>query len=64
MALGDYGLIKQAGLCTSSSEANRNIEQGGVKINNERIEDKGLKLGAGDYIIQVGKRKFSKVTLL
>lgn len=62
-AMGIGALIKQAGLCDSSGEANRNIEQGGVRVNSDRIDDKGLKLGAGTYIVQVGKRKFAKVIL-
>jgi tyrosyl-tRNA synthetase len=62
-AMGIGQLIKQAGLCESTGEANRNIEQGGVRINNERVEDKGLKLAAGSYLLQVGKRKFVRVEL-
>ncbi len=62
-AMGIGQIIKQAGLCDSTGEANRNIEQGGVRVNSDRIEDKGLKLVAGTYVIQVGKRKFAKVSL-
>jgi tyrosyl-tRNA synthetase len=61
--LGIAQLLKQAGLVASSSEAMRNIEQGGVKIDGERIEDKGLKLEPGSYVVQVGKRRFARVTL-
>lgn len=61
--LGIAQLIKQANLAPSSSEAMRNIEQGGVKINGTTISDKALKIEAGDYIVQVGKRKFAKVLL-
>jgi tyrosyl-tRNA synthetase len=58
-------LLKQAGLTVSTSEALRVIEQGGVKINGEKVSDKGLKFSApGTLIVQVGKRKFAKVTLL
>jgi tyrosyl-tRNA synthetase len=57
-------VLKQAGLAPSTSEANRVIEQGGVKIDGEKISDRGLKLGKGkSYVIQVGKRKVAKVTL-
>jgi tyrosyl-tRNA synthetase len=59
--LGVAQLIKQAGLAASTSEAMRNIEQGGVRIDGERVEDKGLKLAAGTYVVQVGKRRFARV---
>ncbi|MEJ2767233.1 tyrosine--tRNA ligase [Mycetohabitans sp. B46] len=56
-------LLKQAGLVPSTSEAWRNIEQSGVKIDGTTITDKGLKLDAGVYVVQVGKRRFARVTL-
>ena len=56
-------VLKQANLSPSTSEANRNVEQGGVKVDGQKIEDKSLKLTAGTYVIQVGKRKFARVTL-
>jgi tyrosyl-tRNA synthetase len=56
-------VLKQAGLTASTTEAQRMIEQGGVKIDGEKISDKALKLAAGVYVIQVGKRKFARVTL-
>lgn len=56
-------VLKSADLCASASEANRNIEQGGVKIDGEKAADKSLRLGAGTYVIQVGKRRFAKVHL-
>jgi len=56
-------LLKAAGLAPSTSEANRNIEQNGVKIDGATIADKQLKVEAGTYVVQVGKRKFAKVTL-
>ena len=56
-------LLKQAALTTSTSEATRMIEQGGVKIDGEKISDKALKVAPGVYVIQVGKRKFARVTL-
>ena len=56
-------VIKTANLCPSSAEANRNIEQGGVKVDGEKITDKSSRLNAGSYVIQVGKRRFAKVHL-
>jgi tyrosyl-tRNA synthetase len=61
--LGIGQLLKQAGLAPSTSEALRNVEQGGVKIDGSVVSDKGLKLPAGTYLVQVGKRKFARVTL-
>jgi tyrosyl-tRNA synthetase len=62
LAIGN--LLKQANLAPSSSEALRLVEQGGVRIDGTAIADKGLKLPAGCYVVQVGKRKFARVTLL
>jgi tyrosyl-tRNA synthetase len=56
-------LLKQAGLAPSSSEALRLVEQGGVRIDGAAVSDKGLKLPAGTYVVQVGKRKFARITL-
>ena len=56
-------LLKQAGLAPSTSEALRLIEQGGVRIDGTTVSDKGLKLVAGRFVVQVGKRKFARVTL-
>jgi len=56
-------VLKQAGLTASTTEAQRMIEQGGVKIDGEKVSDKALKLAAGIYVIQVGKRKFARVTI-
>jgi tyrosyl-tRNA synthetase len=61
--LGIAALLKQAGLAPSSSEANRLIDGGGVRVDSAVVSDKGLKLAAGSYVVQVGKRKFAKVTL-
>ena len=61
LAIGQ--LLKQAGLVPSTSEALRNIEQSGVRIDGTVIADKGLKLEAGSYVVQVGKRRFARVTL-
>ncbi|APA70216.1 tyrosine--tRNA ligase [Janthinobacterium sp. 1_2014MBL_MicDiv] len=61
--LGIPQLLKQAGLCPSTSEAMRMIEQGGVRIDGTVISDKGLQVAAGVLVLQVGKRKFARVTL-
>ncbi|HEX3639604.1 MAG TPA: S4 domain-containing protein, partial [Paraburkholderia sp.] len=61
LAIGQ--LLKQANLVPSTSEALRNIEQGGVKIDGTTVSDKGLKVEAGEYVVQVGKRRFARVTL-
>ena len=61
--LGVGALLKGAGLVPSTSEALRMVEQGGVRINGSAVSDKGLKLAAGTYVVQVGKRKFARVTL-
>ncbi len=63
-AIGVARMIKEAGLAPSMSEANRNIAQGGVRINGERVTDKGLKIVRGDVVtVQVGKRRWAKVTV-
>ncbi len=56
-------VLREAGLCASGAEAQRNIEQGGVRVDGQRVEDKALALAAGTYVIQVGKRKFARVRL-
>jgi tyrosyl-tRNA synthetase len=56
-------LLKQAGLAPSTSEAVRNIEQGGVKIDGQKVSDRALRLAAGAYVVQVGKRKWARVTV-
>ncbi len=61
--LGIGQLLKQANLVPSSSEAQRKIEQGGVRIDGTVISDKGLKVEAGTFVLQVGKRQFARVTL-
>ena len=61
--LGIGALLKQAGLAPSSSEALRLVDGGGVRIDGSVVSDKGLRLGAGTYVVQVGKRKFARVTL-
>jgi tyrosyl-tRNA synthetase len=61
--LGITQLLKQAGLAPSTSEAGRLIEGGGVRVDSSVVSDKGLKLEAGTYVVQVGKRKFARVTV-
>lgn len=61
--VGIAALLRQAGLVASSGEGNRLIDGHGVRIDAVTISDKGLKLGAGTYVLQVGKRKFARVTL-
>jgi tyrosyl-tRNA synthetase len=61
--LGIGALLKQANLAPSSSEANRLIDGGGVRVDGSAVSDRGLKLAAGSYVVQVGKRKFARVTL-
>jgi len=61
--LGIGALLKQANLAPSTSEANRLIDGGGVRVEGSVVSDKGLKLDAGTYVVQVGKRKFARVTL-
>ncbi len=56
-------LLKQAGLSPSTSEAVRNIEQGGVRIDGMKISDRSVRLKAGQYVVQVGKRKWARVTV-
>ena len=61
--LGIAALLKQAGLAPSTSEANRLIDGHGVRVDSAMVADKGLKLPAGTYVLQVGKRKFARVKL-
>ncbi|MBA2547608.1 MAG: tyrosine--tRNA ligase [Burkholderiaceae bacterium] len=56
-------LLKQAGLAPSTSEANRNIDQGGVKIDGSKVDDRALIVRPGTYVVQVGKRKWARVTV-
>ena len=63
-SIGIAQLLKQAGLTPSTSEANRMIEQGGVKLDGEKVGDKALTLRKGATVVaQVGKRKFARITL-
>ena len=61
--MGIGALLKSAGLAPSTTEAGRLIDGGGVRVDSSVVSDKGLKLEAGSYVVQVGKRKFAKVTL-
>ncbi len=61
--LGLPAALKQAGLVPSTAEALRMIEQRGVRVDGTVAEDRALKLGAGTVVLQVGKRKFARVTL-
>ena len=61
--IGIAQLLKMSQLAPSTSEANRNIEQGGVKIDGSTISDKALQVNEGTFVLQVGKRKFVKVIL-
>ena len=61
--MGIGALLKSAGLAPSTTEAGRLVDGGGVRVDSSVVSDKGLKLGAGTYVVQVGKRKFAKVTL-
>jgi tyrosyl-tRNA synthetase len=63
-AIGIAHLLKQANLVASTSEANRMIDQGGVKLDGEKVSDKALQVKAGAVVVaQVGKRKFGRVTV-
>lgn len=61
--MGIGALLKAAGLAPSGSEATRLIDGGGVRVDSSVVSDKALKLEAGTYVVQVGKRKFARVTL-
>ena len=61
-SIGIAQLLKIAGLVESTSEAMRAIQQGGVKIDSVKVEDKGLQIHKGSSLVaQVGKRKFAKI---
>jgi tyrosyl-tRNA synthetase len=57
-------LLKQAGLAPSTSEAIRNVEQGGVRIDGQKVADRALLVKPGTYVVQVGKRKWARVTIV
>lgn len=63
-SIGISQLLKQAGLVESTSEAMRAIQQGGVKLDSQKVDDKNLQLSKGQTVVaQVGKRKFARITL-
>jgi tyrosyl-tRNA synthetase len=62
--VGIAALLKQAQLAPSTSEAIRNVEQGGVRIDGVRISDRSLQVRPGTYVVQIGKRKWSRVTVV
>jgi tyrosyl-tRNA synthetase len=61
--LGIGAVLKQANLAASTGEALRLVDGNGVRVDGAVVADRGLKLGAGTYVVQVGKRKFARVTL-
>jgi len=61
--IGLANLLKEVGLVATTSEANRMVQQGGVKIDGEKVEDAKLVITASTAVYQVGKRKFAKVTV-
>ena len=56
-------LAQECGLCSSNSESLRAIKQGAMKLNSQKVEDSKLNLQEGEYVLQVGKRKFAKVII-
>ena len=57
-------MLKQADLTSSTSESFRMIKQGAVKLDGEKVTDRGLELAKGVVVVaQVGKRKFARITL-
>jgi tyrosyl-tRNA synthetase len=61
--IGLAQLLRQVGLCASGSEAMRMVDQGGVRVDGAVVSDKALQMAAGTFVLQVGKRKFARVTL-
>ena len=62
--IGIAAMLKQAGLTSSTSESFRMIQQGAVRLDGEKVSDRGLELERGSVVVaQVGKRKFARVTL-
>ena len=62
--IGIMKLIKEAGMVPSNAEAGRNIDQGGVKLEGEKVSDRTLKVKAGTYTVQVGKRRWARITVV
>lgn len=61
--IGILKVLRESGLVSSGAEAQRNVEQGGVRLDGEKVSDKSLMLHKGTFVIQVGKRKFARVTV-
>ena len=61
--MGIAAVLKAVGLASTGGDATRLIDGGGVRVDSSVVSDKGLKLDAGTYVVQVGKRKFARVTL-
>ena len=56
-------VLQDGGLCSSTSQARRDIQAGALKIDQQKIVDENLKLTSGEYIIQIGKRRFLKAII-
>ncbi|WP_428310790.1 tyrosine--tRNA ligase [Hydrocarboniphaga sp.] len=56
-------VLKEAGLVASNAEGNRMVEQKAVRVNHERVEDRALLLTAGEYLLQVGSRRYARAIL-
>ena len=56
-------LLRHCGLAASNAEALRAIAQGGVRVDGQKVEDRALELPAGEYVLQVGKRRFARLRL-
>jgi tyrosyl-tRNA synthetase len=54
-------LLVDAKLSVSTSQSRRDIKQGSVKINQQKVDDEQLQLESGEYVVQIGKRKFAKI---
>ncbi|GAA7688682.1 tyrosine--tRNA ligase [Helicobacter pylori] len=61
--VGILDVLKQIGFCPSTSQARRDIQGGGVKINQEAIKDEGYRFVKGNYVIQLGKKRFMKLNI-
>ena len=62
--IGLMSALRESGLAASGSEAGRAIDQGGVRIDGVKVEDRGLQLVAGEYVVQVGKRKAARLRVV
>jgi tyrosyl-tRNA synthetase len=56
-------LLVEAGLCASNSKARKAVQEGSARLNGEKIDDEGLRVGPGEYVLQIGKRQFRRVIL-